>query len=152
MNRSVAEVKSAKLKRSPKIPVKSRLYLTAGGFFVTILVIGILFVVLELFSGIGFSDREDADVHFGVIRWKQGDVGFADYASLPGSYNWKLQWEGDNDEKLVMMEIGNQDSPSCKIGPDGNLHVTYGNGQYISVFGDATRNPLETIISSSNRY
>ena len=132
--------------------MRSRLYLTAGALLFTILVVGILCVALEVFSSFGFRDREKADIHYEVIRWKKGAVGFADYSTLPGSYNWKLHWEGDDNEKLVMLEIGNQNSPTCKIGPNGRLYVIYGDGKIVSVFSEPSRHPDRTIISKVDRF
>ena len=125
--------------------MRKRIYLTTGALLVIFFLFGILYQVGAVFSNWGFHDRKRADVHRSVVRWKEGDTGFADYSTFPGSYNWKLQWEGDNGEKVVMLELGDDPSPSCEVGEDGHLHVTYKRGLVVSIFDTPSNAPLKTL-------
>jgi len=71
-------------------------------------------------------DRGTMGFYGEAVRWNGGEVGLCDHSTFPGSYWWKVEWHGRDGQRKVLLEIGNDNTPSLEAGtPDGPLEVWY---------------------------
>lgn len=68
-----------------------------------------------------FPDRVEPRLHQQVSTWKEGQVGYCDYSSYPGTSNWKLEWHGASKERRILVEVGDETPPQYKLLADGSL-------------------------------
>ena len=72
-----------------------------------------------------FPDRTKPNLHVSVTPWQSGKVGFCDYSTYPGTYNWKLEYHSDDGKRRTLMVLGDVSTPSCKVMSDGSLSVLH---------------------------
>lgn len=92
-------------------------------------ILGFLVLMAAIVGMIGsqsmFPDRTNPSLHVSVTSWQGGQVGFCDYSTFPGTYNWKLEWHSHEGKRQTLMVLGDISTPSCKVMPDGSFSVLH---------------------------
>jgi hypothetical protein len=78
-----------------------------------------------------FPDRVEPGLHKQVSDWKEGQVGYCDYSSYPGTSNWKLEWHGASKERRILVEVGDETPQHYELLADGSLTVINSAGRFL---------------------
>ena len=76
-----------------------------------------------------FSPEPEGSVpinpYYGMAKWRNGTVGFADYGTYPGTNHLRAQWQGNGNDVKSLLDIGDYDGPTLSVLPDNRLEIRY---------------------------